>query len=282
MPKRKRANISKINRKTRIQKFIRRGKPICSNHLSSYVVGENYSKNGRVGDLKKMCMYCGSKLFVGESGNICCNFGKFELERYPVPPPVLLDLLENTSKYSPHFFNNIRNYNNAFSMTSLGCQEEFCNNLTFKISGRICHRIGSMFSESNDPRFLQLYFLNNAELEVNKRRENTSSILKEDLMKILQEMLHLENKYVREFKCASEIICQSTYPEIRVIVKDTRIPNTHKGRTNLPTADDEVAVVICSDQFSKRDIVLERKCKKVIFEPLFNNYLICYRFIVSL
>ena len=64
-------------------------------------------------------MHCGSKLFVGETGNICCNYGNFELERYPVPPPMLLYLLENKSKCSPHFLNSIRNYNNAFSMTSL-------------------------------------------------------------------------------------------------------------------------------------------------------------------
>ena len=258
MPKRKRSKLQKVTA-TSIRDKRRRTtlKKVTSKT-------ERLLKEGSVGKLKKICMNCGSNLFVGESNNMCCNGGKIELPRYPRPPEVLLQLLENRNINSAHFFANIRNYNNAFSMTSLRCNEEFCNNLTIKVCGKVCHKIGSMFpAREDDPRFLQLYFMNNGECEAEKRLLNTSATLKKptlkiDIIKKLQDMLHSENRYVNQFKSISERIKGDICPDLKIILKDIRISNTHQGRTNLPADDDEVAVLICGEEFSKRDIVVER------------------------
>lgn len=259
MPKRTRSNLQKVTSKATREKRRRT--------ISKKVTLRDgrILKEGSVGKLKKVCMNCGSKLFVGESNNMCCNSGKIELPRYPRPPEVLLELLENRNINSAHFFANIRNYNNAFSMTSLGCNEEFCNNLTFKVCGKVCHKIGSIFpAREDDPRFLQLYFMNNGECEAEKRLSNTIATLKTptlkiDIIKKLQDMLHSENRYVNQFKSISERITVDDCPDLKVILRDIRISNAHQGRTNLPADDDEVAVLICGEEFSKRDIVLERK-----------------------
>jgi len=259
MPKRKRSNLRKATLKSVQEK--RRRTTLKKVTLKA----ERLLKEGSVGKLEKICMKCGSNLFPCESNNVCCNNGKIELPRYPCPPEVLLELLENRNTNSAHFFANIRNYNNAFSMTSLGCNEEFCNNLTFKVCGKVCHKIGSIFpAREDDPRFLQLYFMNNGECEAEKRLFNTSATLKKPnlnifIIKKLQDMLHLENRYVNQFKSISERIREDNCPDLKVILKDIRISNIHEGRTNLPSDDNEVAVLICGEEFSKRDIVLERK-----------------------
>lgn len=121
-------------------------------------------------------------------------------------------------------------------MTSPGCKEEFCNTLTFRISGKMCHKIGTItiFSlQENDPRFLQLYFINNAEREAERRRVNTLK-LKITLLKNLQEMLHEDNKYVREFKSVSQRLMENDCAELKVILREKRHPSIHEGRTNLP------------------------------------------------
>lgn len=75
--------------------------------------------------------------------------------------------------------------------------------------------------------------------------------MKIELIKKLQSMLHAENRYVRQFKSASERISVENCPDMKVVLKDVRICNVHEGRTNLPSNEDEVAVVICSDEFEK-------------------------------
>ena len=59
---------------------------------------------------------------------MCCFKAKIRLPRIKVPPAELLNYLWGQDIISKEFRDNIRQYNNAFAMTSLGCtQDHFIN-----------------------------------------------------------------------------------------------------------------------------------------------------------
>ena len=107
------------------------------------------------------CRHCGSLFWYEErirrerqtsdpTYNLCCKGGKILLRPYDAPPQPLLDLFtsQNTA-ISNHFFDHIRQYNTMFAMTSMGAKViESINDgrapYVFKISGQVCHRIGSL------------------------------------------------------------------------------------------------------------------------------------------
>jgi hypothetical protein len=72
------------------------------------------------------------------------------LPRYAEPPQPLLGFLTSQSMPLPHhFFDHIRQYNSMFTMTSMGAKVMDSINYAhgpyvFKISGQVCHRIGSL------------------------------------------------------------------------------------------------------------------------------------------
>ena len=64
---------------------------------------------------------------------------------------------------STHFFENIRYYNSMFAFTSMGVNiidsiNDGRGPYVFKISGQLCHRIGSLLpQEGKRPEYAQLY-----------------------------------------------------------------------------------------------------------------------------
>ncbi|GJX14532.1 DNA helicase [Tanacetum coccineum] len=122
-----------------------------------------------IGNCTCVCRYCGATFWecekINRSGfeglpiyNRCCNGGRVVLRPPPEYPPYIKNLYAD-----PHFIENIRAYNQMFSMTSLGAKiDTSINNgkgpYVFRISGQIYHWIGSMCpDEGNVPQFLQLY-----------------------------------------------------------------------------------------------------------------------------
>jgi hypothetical protein len=70
---------------------------------------------------------------------------------------------------SEHFLQNSRKYNSLFQMTSLGVKMRNVEP-TFTIQGQLHHRIGLLNpSPETSPAFLQLFFLDNAETQVDER-----------------------------------------------------------------------------------------------------------------
>ena len=104
------------------------------------------------------CQYCNAYLWPKETSYSCCNNGKLSnvLETVPPPPPVLLDLMENNQ----HFIANIRSYNNALALASLGTEGPPEVGPNFKIQGKLHHSIGPIGPPpaGERPRFAQLYF----------------------------------------------------------------------------------------------------------------------------
>jgi len=70
----------------------------------------------------------------------------------------------------------------------------------------------------------------------------------------LQENLHSVNRYVKGFKTVIETLL-SYSTDTKVIIRADQKPSyEHRGRFNAPQSD-EVAILIVSQEFTKRDII---------------------------
>ncbi|KAJ6466774.1 hypothetical protein C8R45DRAFT_838767, partial [Mycena sanguinolenta] len=83
-----------------------------------------------LGSMNLVCSKCGAlhwdaeKLSKSTRNSLhfgtCCLDGKISLPDVQAPPRALLELFNGTSHHSPHFKKNIRAYNAAFALASLG------------------------------------------------------------------------------------------------------------------------------------------------------------------
>ena len=106
-----------------------------------------------MGDCDWRCEYCNASFWYGERlkgsstkqkprYNRCCAGGNIRIEQEVDPPDAIKQLFKDK-----HFLENIRAYNQMFSMTSFGAEiDDSVNNgrgpYVFKISGQIYHWIG--------------------------------------------------------------------------------------------------------------------------------------------
>ncbi|GKD55562.1 hypothetical protein Tco_1288949 [Tanacetum coccineum] len=136
------------------------------NQTAPSALPSNYKSIGRC---EHSCEYRGALFWYEERlksvGNNtrpkygrCCKGGQVVLRTYQIYPDYIKLLMNDR-----HFMENIRAYNQMFSMTSLGAHiDESVNNgrgpYVFKISGQLYHWLGSLCpAEGEPPRFLKLY-----------------------------------------------------------------------------------------------------------------------------
>nr|GEV35869.1 hypothetical protein [Tanacetum cinerariifolium] len=117
------------------------------------------SEYKHIGNCTHTCQHCGALFWYKERlkssmprgsrsrYNHCCKGGQVALRTYQIYPEYMKLLLEDR-----YFLENIRAYNQMFSMTSLGAQvDESINNgrgpYVFKISGQLYHWIGALQSD---------------------------------------------------------------------------------------------------------------------------------------
>jgi hypothetical protein len=212
-----------------------------------------------IGSLTKLCLNCQALKFSGEPPGLCCKSGKIKLEPMPNPIEPMKTLLIGQTPESKHFLDNIKLYNSCFQMTSFGVDKDATLpgwQSTFRVQGQVYHRIGSLLPMPNEnAKFLQIYFMDNFH-EQAQQRAGLFKGLKEQLILDLQEMLHQQNPYVRDFKMALEKMTDSN---VRVIIHADKKPQgEHSRRFNAPSAK-EIAVLMSGQEFGKRDIVLSQR-----------------------
>lgn len=221
--------------------------------------------NISIGSLSIKCSYCSALKWKGETAGFCCLNGKISLEPLCPPPEPLKSLLLGSHSQSKEFLRRIREYNSAFQMTSFMSNQIVENGYmpTFKIQGQVYHLAGSLFPhQANAEKFLQIYFVENADRQANIRWESYGQQLNLNLVKSLQDMLHLHNSYVQSFKTAIERLPINT-PNFQIVIHANKVPTgDHPGRYNAPTSND-VAVIVAGDQFNNRDIVLQSRCENL-------------------
>ena len=149
--------------------------------------------------MEQVCYCCGAKLFKGEvtkkggkiSSSLCCSHGAVKLKHVP---PLLND---------HNFRRNIRLYNSALALTSLGVKpdaelEGTTGPYTFRIQGGVYHLIGAFLPDPVErPRFSQLYVYDPDFAGELQARFVEGSRLDLSVLGSLQRMLHDVNPYVR-------------------------------------------------------------------------------------
>ncbi|CAF1391450.1 unnamed protein product [Didymodactylos carnosus] len=204
--------------------------------------------------------FCAAKKWKGETPGMCCSNGKVLLLELREPPDVLTNYMSNNDADSIYVKKNLRLLNNSLQMTSFGTirsisvQQGFSP--TFKIQGQVYHRAGSLLPlEGEDAKFLQTYFMGDEQSEVDKRLVNNPGVRRDILPKI-QQMLHLENKYVRDFKNALDHMPQD---DMQIMLRaDRTSAGEHERRFNAPVLN-KVAIVIEGNEFELRDIMLHKR-----------------------
>ena len=173
------------NRKEKIPKKMR-DRRIEENPLLMIALNTDFNENSypyfkysSIGNLfeEDTCSYCHAFKWAKETPGFCCYQGNIKLETVRDPPDVIEDLLTNKE-----FTNNIRGYNNAFALASLGTKHKQEIGPNFKIQGKLLHTIGSLAPVDGDPKFAQLYFYD-SDSELENRLKKVETLKREILEK---------------------------------------------------------------------------------------------------
>ncbi|KAL6646680.1 hypothetical protein ACP70R_015757 [Stipagrostis hirtigluma subsp. patula] len=217
------------------------------------------------------CPHCGARFWSEERVrgqgrttspvyNKCCRGGSIVLPSYKAPPEPLLGLLTGRDPaLSRHFFDNIRRYNSMFAMTSMGVKVIDSINdghgpYVFKISGQLCHRIGSLIPRHDaKPEYCQLYIFD-TDNEISNRmavatRARTEFQPNEAIVASLVTMLDTHNQIVQVFRTARDgLSVQSNSPSDQsgdsYSVKLFAVPKQHGNIYSNPVASDVVGLVV--------------------------------------
>ncbi|GKC58357.1 DNA helicase, partial [Tanacetum coccineum] len=183
-----------------------------------------------VGKCAHSCEHCGARFSYEERikdtrrrsrpiYHRCSMAGRVVLRTYQIYLEYIPMLLKDR-----HFIENIRAYNQMFSMTSLGARVDESVNIgrgpyVFKISGQLYHWLGSLCpAEGDPPRFLQLYIYDTKN-EVDNRMSHFGgdySELRRDIVEGLIELLDNHNALVQLFRTAREKLLDSQFPPFKV------------------------------------------------------------------
>ena len=166
----------------------------------------------------------------------------------------LLNYLQGEDPISKHFRENIRQYDNALAITSLGCNQDHSINRAgggpwvFKVQGHLCHKTRSLMStERAIPVYAQLYIYDPQEALNHRINHDRNIDLDRTVMNNLQDMLYCNHLAVELYKHAYQEM-QKMDPEQQGRISLYFDENTDHRRYNLPTAtSDEIAVIVPGD-----------------------------------
>jgi len=141
---------------------------------------------------------------------MCCLQGQIQLPLLQPLTGILHNYLTGDDYPSREFHNNIRQYNAAFAMTSVGVKIN--NSVTrqsgpycFKIQGELHHFTSALLPHGDQtPIYAQIYILDTVE-QLNVRRANNNN-LDPVVMDNLQTMLLDSHPYIGQYRYAYELI----------------------------------------------------------------------------
>ncbi|KAL3644192.1 hypothetical protein CASFOL_012124 [Castilleja foliolosa] len=190
----------------------------------------------------------------------CCKKGVVRLPLPLAPPAAIKDLFEDTN-----FMENVRAYNNMFSMTSFGARIDNAVNdgngpYLFKVSGQVSHWIGSICPPDNEhPRFLQLYIYDTENEVPNRLRFFQGSDhrdLSPAVVRCLADTLKSSNEYARLFTSTKDLCDTSEDCDFSV-----RLYNNLSDRRYEPPASGTLGGIVYAEDPNacNYDIVVHKK-----------------------
>ena len=222
-----------------------------------------FSPTWQVHDLGRMdviCSGCGAfhwmdeKLSASSRTNpkfgICCFSGKLDLPKLHHLPPELHELFTGTDDIAKGFRKDIRRYNNALAMTSLGCKTDNSVNqgagpYVFKIHGKLTHHSGSLLPAPNGhPTYAQLYLYDPAIALDHRMGHQANSTLHRETRQQLQNMLWCKHPGVQMYRQAHEFtLDMGPDQDCNIALHFDKYFDHHCY--NLPTAtSNEIAVIL--------------------------------------
>ncbi|KAL3642121.1 hypothetical protein CASFOL_012936 [Castilleja foliolosa] len=257
-------DVGQSSRSSRSRRIPNRGNLMPPGSLSASLYFDD-------GDCEYICEHCSALFWFAERivhrssydhprYTNCCKNGAVRLPLPISPPLVIRDLFDD-----PNFMDNVRAYNNMFSMTSFGARiDEAVNDgrgpYVFKVSGQVSHWIGSICPPDNEhPRFLQLYIYD-TENEVSNRlrffQGSDHRSLSPAVVKSLADTLRSSNEYVRLFRSAKDLCDTSGNSDFSV-----RLYNNLADRRYEPPAVGTLGGIVYADDPNacKYDIVVHNK-----------------------
>jgi hypothetical protein len=230
-----------------------------------------------LGKLEVKCDYCGALHWIDErlaksskrspKFGMCCFSGKIKLPKLQNPPPELMGFLTGRDDASKKFRDNIRRYNNALAMTSIGVKQDHAINNAgggpwlFKVQGKLSHYAGSLLPVPGEtPLYAQLYIYDPTEALNPRMGHEANRELNRQTMQILQDMLYRRHPGVQLYQQAHELT-RNLNPEDQCNIALRFDSDTDRRRYNLPTAS-EIAVILPGDgdqPTDTRDIILRRR-----------------------
>lgn len=213
-----------------------------------------------LGPLSVACTHCHALFYAGEVGNnqshinVCCNFGNVVIDnKFANFPHEIRSLLEDNSPKALNFRANIRQFNAALAMASMGAQLDVPRGngpYTFRIHGQVYHFAGPLHPpQGQRPSFGQIYILDTSQACAERLGHSANANCDADVMQELGALIGRINSFAAAFKMMSEVeheeeraaIAQGrSIAPVRMIF-DTTLERDPR-RYNTPQAN-EVAVV---------------------------------------
>ncbi|KAM0901693.1 hypothetical protein ACQ4PT_019811 [Festuca glaucescens] len=186
--------------------------------------------------------------------NNCCKAGKVFVQPFEKPPAFLQELLHfDGPQRSKGFIEKIRQYNCLFAFTSMGATiDRSVNNgggpNIYKISGNVCHRIGSLLPEEGQaPKFAELYIYHGGDevdnrIQALNKDDRIEGALDKTIVKGLERMLDAHNPLVKKFRMAKQVLEENEFTDICIRIVG---PGESDGpQFNLPSTDELACLVV--------------------------------------
>lgn len=214
--------VNKKRREQRAIKLRQKRAPLHSG-CTAYnpILNEGGVKISNVGSMTHECFSCKALMFRGETHtgtigkdatfSMCCSYGKVKLPPIKPPPDELRNLFTEDNKSSKAFRNNIRKYNSALALSSIGVdlgsvfQFKTTGPYVYKMNGQMYHSLGAILPEPDkEPTFSQLYVYDQENELSNRLKRNPD--MDRECLALLQDLMHRHNPYVQQYMQVSVVI----------------------------------------------------------------------------
>ncbi|VDP34758.1 unnamed protein product [Heligmosomoides polygyrus] len=196
-----------------------------------------------LGNLEHTCEHCGVLHFLSEVKRDhpsifkeCCDLGRIlfnffddfpeELRLLYVGDPTVLG---ERYRNQQSFLQNIRVFNSALTMASIGAQIDTVGGsgpYCYRIHGQIYHRIGPLYpSQENQRQYGQIYILDTEAAVQKKLSDVRNADCSPHIMRFLNDLLSRVNVYAQSFKTMSEV----EQAEIALAEQENRAPANSYG-----------------------------------------------------
>jgi hypothetical protein len=132
----------------------------------------------------------------------------------------------------------------------------------FKISGAVCHRIGSLLPQKGQaPKFAELYIYHGGDevdnrIQALNKDDKIEGGLDKAIVKGLEDMLNIHNSLVKKFRMAKQILKENEFANVSIRIV---APGESDGpQFNLPSTDELACLVFgeLTAEAPKRDIII--------------------------